>query len=285
MKTIRTTAAMAAWRRRLHREGVTIGFVPTMGALHDGHRSLIRAARMTCDTVVVSIFVNPTQFGPTEDLSNYPRQLGLDRALCLTEGVDVVFAPERRTMYPPGAQTVVAVPAIARRWEGEARPHHFQGVATIVTKLLCLVQPDITWFGQKDYQQAALVQQLMKDLNFPGRLIVHPTVRDSDGLALSSRNIYLSKIHRQAAPVLFRALEAGSAAIHAGERRGASIQRRMARVVAQEPLAVLEYLAVCDPITLEPVSRLPRRVVLLGALRIGRIRLLDNTLVSFRDKV
>ncbi|MBI4000916.1 MAG: pantoate--beta-alanine ligase, partial [Nitrospira defluvii] len=266
MKTIRTTAAMAAWSRRLHREGVTIGFVPTMGALHAGHRALIRAARLACDAVVVSIFVNPTQFGPTEDLSKYPRQLGFDQALCRTEGVDVVFAPARQTMYPPGAQTVVAVPALARRWEGEARPHHFQGVATVVTKLLCLVLPDSTWFGQKDYQQAALVQQLVKDLNLPGRLIVHPTVRESDGLALSSRNVYLSAPHRQAAPVLYRALQAGAAAIRAGERRGAQIQRSMARVVAQEPLAIPEYLAVCDPLTLEPVSTLPRKAVLLGAL-------------------
>ena len=275
---------MAAWSRRLRREGVTIGFVPTMGALHAGHRALIRAARLACDAVVVSIFVNPTQFGPTEDLSKYPRQLGLDQALCRTEGVDVVFAPVRQTMYPPGAQTVVTVPALARRWEGEARPHHFQGVATIVTKLLCLVQPDSTWFGQKDFQQAALVQQLVKDLNLPGRLIVHPTVRESDGLALSSRNVYLSAPHRQAAPVLYRALQAGAAAIRGGERRGAQIQRSMARVVAEEPLAIPEYLAVCDPLTLEPVSTLPRKALLLGALRIGDVRLLDNRLVSVRRK-
>lgn len=284
MRTIRTPRTMVAWSRRLHREGVTIGFVPTMGALHAGHRALIRAARLACDAVVVSIFVNPTQFGPMEDLSKYPRQLGLDRALCRAEGVDVIFAPERQAMYPPGAQTVVTVPDIARRWEGEARPHHFQGVATVVTKLLCLVQPDIGWFGQKDYQQAALVQQLMKDLSLPGRLIVHPTVREPDGLALSSRNVYLSGSCRQAAPVLYRALQAGAAAIRAGERRGPQIQRRMARVVAQEPLATTEYLAVCDPLTLEPLTTLHRNAVLLGALRIGDVRLLDNRLVSVRRK-
>ena len=247
-----------------------------------GHRALIRAARLACDAVVVSIFVNPTQFGPTEDLSKYPRQLGLDRALCLAEGVDVIFAPERQAMYPPGAQTVVTVPAIARRWEGEARPHHFQGVATVVTKLLCLIQPDNTWFGQKDYQQAALVRQLVTDLNLPGRLIVHPTVREPDGLAMSSRNIYLSASSRQVAPVLYRALQAGAAAIRAGERRGPQIQRRMARVVAQEPLATTEYLAVCDPLTLEPLTTVHRKTVLLGALRIGDVRLLDNRLVLVR---
>lgn len=275
---------MAAWSRRLHREGVTIGFVPTMGALHDGHRALIRAARLACDAVVVSIFVNPTQFGPSEDLSKYPRRLGLDRALCRSEGVDVVFAPDAQTMYPPGTQTVVTVPAVAHRWEGAARPHHFQGVATIVTKLLCLVQPDVTWFGQKDYQQAALVQRLVKDLNLPVRLIIHPTVREADGLAMSSRNVYLSAPHRQAAPVLYRALQAGAAAVRAGERRGARIQRSMALVVAQEPLATPDYLAVCDPLTLEPLSTVQQKALLIGALRIGRVRLLDNMLVSFRRK-
>lgn len=284
MKIIRTTSAMADWSRRLHREGVTIGFVPTMGALHEGHRALIRAARLACDAVVVSIFVNPTQFGPTEDLSKYPRQLRLDQALCRKEGVDVVLAPTTETMYPAASQTVVTVPAMARRWEGEARPHHFQGVATIVTKLLSLVQPDNTWFGQKDYQQVALVQQLVKDLNLPGDVVVHPTMREADGLALSSRNVYLSRPQRQAAPVLYRALQAGAAAIRAGERRGTHIQRHMTRVVAAEPLATIEYLSVCNPNTLEPLSALHRQAVLLGALRIGPVRLLDNVLISFRRR-
>ncbi len=282
MKIIHATPAMAEWSRRLHREDVTIGFVPTMGALHEGHRALIRAARLACDAVVVSIFVNPTQFGPTEDLSKYPRQLRRDQALCRKEGVDVIFAPTVKTMYPAGSQTIVTVPGIARRWEGEARPHHFQGVATVVTKLLSLVHPDRTWFGQKDYQQAALVQQLVKDLNLPGRLVVHPTVRESDGLALSSRNVYLSTQQRQAAPVLYRALQTGAAAIRAGERRGAAIQRHMTRMAAAEPLATVEYLAVCDPSTLEPLPTLHRHAVLLGVLRMGTVRLLDNMLISFR---
>ncbi|MCC2640649.1 MAG: panC [Nitrospira sp.] len=255
-----------------------------MGALHAGHRALIQAARSACDVVVVSIFVNPRQFGPTEDLSKYPRQLELDRALCRAEEVDVVFAPAEQEMYPPGNQTIVTVPSIARRWEGEARPQHFQGVATIVTKLLCLIQPDIAWFGQKDYQQAALVQRLMKDLNLPGRLIIHRTVREPDGLALSSRNVYLTARQRRAAPVLYRALQAGAAAVHAGERRSRHIQRSMAHIVAQEPLATPEYLACCDPLTLEPVSTLHRSAVLLGAIRVGRVRLLDNILVSLPRK-
>lgn len=282
MKTIRSTAAMAAWSKRLHREGVTIGFVPTMGALHAGHRALIRAARLACDAVVVSIFVNPTQFGPTEDLSKYPRQLGLDRSLCRAEGVDVVFAPDRDAMYPPGSQTIVTVPALSRRWEGEARPHHFQGVATIVTKLLSLVQPDTSWFGQKDYQQAALVRQLAADLNLSGRIIVHPTVREADGLALSSRNVYLSAQQRQAAPVLFRALQAGAAALRSGARKGPQIRRHMVRLVAQEPIATIDYLAVCDPRSLEPLATVQSQAVLLGAIRIGGVRLLDNLLVTVR---
>ncbi|MCK6492943.1 MAG: pantoate--beta-alanine ligase [Nitrospira sp.] len=282
MKTIRSTAAMAAWSKRLHREGVTIGFVPTMGALHAGHRALIRAARLACDAVVVSIFVNPTQFGPTEDLSKYPRRLGLDRSLCRAEGVDVVFAPDRDAMYPPGSQTIVTVPALSRRWEGEARPHHFQGVATIVTKLLSLVQPDTSWFGQKDYQQAALVRQLATDLNLSGRIIVHPTVREADGLALSSRNVYLSAQQRQAAPVLFRALQAGAAALRSGARKGPQIRRHMVRLVAQEPIATIDYLAVCDPRSLEPLATVQSQAVLLGAIRIGGVRLLDNLLVTVR---
>lgn len=275
---------MADWSRRLHREGVTIGFVPTMGALHEGHRALIRAARLACDAVVVSIFVNPTQFGPTEDLAKYPRQLRLDRMLCAKEGVDVIFVPTASAMYPCGFQTIVAVPPLARRWEGEARPHHFQGVATVVTKLLSLVQPDISWFGQKDFQQAALVRQLAKDLNLPGLLKVHPTVREADGLALSSRNVYLSAQQRKAAPVLYRALQAGAAAIRDGERRGSLIRRRMARLIETERLVSPEYLAVCDPSTLEPLQTIQRQAILLGVIRIGSVRLLDNMPVTVRPK-
>ncbi len=162
MKIIRTPQSMTAWSERLRREGVTIGFVPTMGALHDGHRSLIRAARLRCDALVVSIFVNPTQFSPTEDLSSYPRPIARDRALCREEGVDVCFEPSASAMYPDGFQTTVTVPTLAHRWEGEARPHHFAGVATVVTKLFGAVQPHLALFGQKDYQQAALVRQLVQ---------------------------------------------------------------------------------------------------------------------------
>jgi pantoate--beta-alanine ligase len=255
-----------------------------MGALHEGHRALVRAARLACDAVVVSIFVNPTQFGPTEDLAKYPRQFRLDRALCAKEGVDAIFAPTATAMYPAGFQSIVAVPGLARRWEGEARPHHFQGVATVVTKLLSLVHPDISWFGQKDFQQAALVRQLAKDLNLPGTLRVHPTVREHDGLALSSRNVYLSACQREAAPVLYRALQAGAAAVRSGERRGALIQRLMTQMIKTEPSVTPEYLAVCDPSTLEPLQTIQRRAILLGAIRLGTVRLLDNMPVTVSPK-
>ena len=275
---------MAEWSRCLHREGVTVGFVPTMGALHEGHRALIRAARLACDAVVVSIFVNPAQFAPTEDLAKYPRQFRLDRALCAKEGVDAIFAPTAAAMYPAGFQSIVAVPGLARRWEGEARPHHFQGVATVVTKLLSLVQPDISWFGQKDFQQAALVRQLAKDLNLPGTLKVHPTVRERDGLALSSRNVYLSVHQREIAPVLYRALQAGAAAIRGGERRGERVQRLMAHIIKAERSVTPEYLAVCDPSTLELLPTIQRHAILLGAIRLGTVRLLDNMPVVIRSR-
>ena len=280
MKIIRTAPSMTAWSERLRREGVTIGFVPTMGALHDGHRSLIRAARLQCDALVVSIFVNPAQFSPTEDLSAYPRPIARDRALCREEGVDVCFEPTVRVMYPEGFQTTVAVPALARRWEGTARPHHFVGVATVVTKLFGIVSPHLALFGQKDYQQAALVRQLVKDLNLGVEIQMRPTVRERDGLAMSSRNVYLSPDERRIAPLLSQALRAGGQAIAGGMNNVAAIERIMRQTIEQEPTIHVEYMAVCDPDSLEPLSVISTRAVLLGAVRIGSIRLIDNLLVK-----
>lgn len=270
---------MAAWSRQLHREGVTIGFVPTMGALHDGHRALIREARLQCDALVVSIFVNPSQFAPTEDLAKYPRPIAKDRALCREEGVDICFEPGVTAMYPDGFETIVTVPAIAQRWEGELRPHHFAGVATIVTKLFGIVRPDIAVFGQKDFQQAALVRRLIEDLNLGVKLIVHPTVRGRDGLALSSRNVYLSETDRILAPILYKSLQAGAEAIKEGMTSGRKVQSMMTQVLRKEPAAALDYLAVCDPETLAPVEFVHDQAVLLGAIRIGTVRLIDNLLV------
>jgi len=271
---------MAAWSEQLRREGVTVGFVPTMGALHDGHRSLIRAARLRCDALIVSIFVNPAQFSPTEDLSTYPRSITHDRALCREEGVDVCFEPTAQGMYPDGFQTTVTVPALARRWEGEARPHHFAGVATVVTKLFGMVQPHLAWFGQKDYQQAVLVRKLSEDLNLGVAIQVSQTVRERDGLAMSSRNIYLSADERRVAPLLSQALRAGQQMIVGGTRDVAAIERIMRQTIEQAPTIHLEYLAVCDQDNLEPLSVVADRAVLLGAVRIGSIRLIDNLLVN-----
>jgi pantoate--beta-alanine ligase len=285
MKIIRTARSMVAWSERLRREGVTVGFVPTMGALHDGHRSLIRAARLRCDALVVSIFVNPAQFSPTEDLSAYPRPIAHDRALCREEGVDVCFEPTAQGMYPDGFQTTVTVAALARRWEGEARPHHFSGVATVVTKLFGMVQPHLALFGQKDYQQAVLVRKLAEDLNLGVAIQIGQTVRERDGLAMSSRNVYLSADERRIAPLLSQALRAGRQMIMSGRRHVAAIERNMRQTIEQAPTIQVEYLAVCDQDNLEPLSVVADRAVLLGAVRIGSVRLIDNLLVNMlREK-
>lgn len=278
MRTIYSPSAMTAWSHRLRREGVVIGFVPTMGALHEGHRALLRAARLKCDALVVSMFVNPIQFAPSEDLATYPRRLSQDRTICREEDVDVCFEPTPAAMYPKGFQTVVTVPSVARRWEGETRPHHFGGVATVVTKLFGVVRPDVVWFGQKDFQQCAVVRQLVKDLNFNIRLIVRPTVRERDGLAMSSRNVFLSTEERRLAPMLYQALLAAQRAIETGVADPKTVQAMMRKVLEAQPAIRIDYLAICDPDTLEPLDRIDRQAVILGAIRLGSVRLIDNVL-------
>jgi pantoate--beta-alanine ligase len=241
---------------------------------------LIRTARIACDAVAVSLFVNPRQFGPSEDFSRYPRRFKEDAALCRREGVDVLFAPSPNMMYPPGFQTSVMVRQLSHRWEGAHRPGHFDGVATVVTKLISLVRPDKTFFGQKDYQQAVMVKQLVADLNLGAQVAIHPTVREPDGLAMSSRNVYLTAAQRRVAPILYRALQAGRDALKAGVRSGARIRRVMANRISAEPSVRIDYLAVCDAATLEPLTRVTGKTVLLGAIRLGRIRLIDNVLVN-----
>lgn len=275
---------MAAWSQRLRREGVTIGFVPTMGALHDGHRALIRAARLQCDALVVSIFLNPTQFAPTEDLAKYPRPIVNDRALCRAEGVDICFEPPVKAMYPDGFETVVTVPGIAQRWEGEIRPHHFAGVATVVTKLFGMVRPDVAVFGQKDFQQAALIRRVIEDLSLGVTLIVHPTVREQDGLAMSSRNVYLSASDRVLALVLYKSLLAGQRAVREGITDGKRISSIMRETVEQQAPTTIDYLVACDPKTLEPWNGTTSRVVLLGAMRLGSVRLIDNLVVPISKR-
>ena len=282
MRRIRTGNAMRAWSRALRREGVTIGLVPTMGALHEGHRSLIRAARLACDAVAVSIFVNPLQFGPLEDFDRYPRSLTPDLRLCRSGGVDAVFLPRAQEMYPPDFETAVSVQRLTRRYEGLSRPGHFGGVTTVVTKLLNIVRPDKAFFGQKDYQQAVVVARLVKDLNLDTEIVMRPTVREPDGLALSSRNLHLSPEERKAATVLYRALSDGRELIRAGERSVKKVEAAMTRLIWAEPLARLDYLAVADPITLDEVRSVRGRVVLLLAVWIGKSRLIDNLIVTAR---
>ncbi len=282
MRIIRTTQALRTWRRRQDPPGTSIGLVPTMGALHAGHRSLMQRARRTCQTVAVSIFVNPLQFGPSEDYRRYPRDLSRDLACCREEQVDLVFLPEPDTLYPRDFQTTVVVSTLAQRWEGEHRPTHFQGVTTVVTKLLNLVRPARAFFGQKDYQQWCVIRQLVKDLDLDTRVTLCPTIRDTDGFALSSRNRYVTTSQRQRALALYQALSAGKAAIGRGMRRAGPVEKRMAKILDTGHGLDVEYLACCDARTLEPLARLRGTVVLLGAIRVGGVRFIDNLIVRIR---
>ena len=254
----------------------TIGFVPTMGALHEGHLSLVRLAREQVNRVVVSIFVNPTQFGPKEDFSLYPRRPENDAEMLKAAGCDLLFLPEVETIYPPGNTTFVEPGGPAEGLEGALRPGHFRGVATVVCALFNLVRPDVAVFGKKDAQQLAVVRQMVRDLHVPVDIVPAETARDADGLALSSRNAYLSPEERRAAPVLYRALRAAEQAIAGGERRGGEVRRVMREVLDGEPLARTEYAEVVDAETFRPVDTLTGSLVLPLAVRIGGTRLIDN---------
>jgi len=281
MKLIRSASRMAAVARRFRQQGRRVGVVPTMGALHEGHLSLIRHAAARNEVVIVTIFVNPLQFGPREDFARYPRPLARDLRLARQGGADVVFLPSVQELYPRDFETIVDVGALAERWEGRARPGHFRGVATVVTILFQLTQPTNAYVGQKDYQQALIIQRLARDLRLPLRVHLRPTVREADGVAMSSRNAYLTAAQRRQASGIFRALAAGRARIRAGERRAETVARHMRRLLAAAmPRARIEYLAVVDAKTLIPSSRLTGRVALLAAVRLGRTRLIDNLLVD-----
>lgn len=253
-----------------------VGFVPTMGYLHEGHLSLVRRARQECKSVVVSIFVNPTQFGPKEDLANYPRDLERDLRLLEPLGVDLVWAPTTEVMYPPGFQTWVEVEGLTRPLEGAARPGHFRGVTTVVAKLFNAVQPQVAYFGQKDAQQAVVIRRMTQDLNFPIEIVVCPTVREADGLAMSSRNVYLDPSQRQAATVLYRALSAARAAYDGGERQAERLRQIMRQVLASEPLAQVQYVSCADYETLEELEQVRGKALLSLAVFIGKTRLIDN---------
>lgn len=256
------------------------GLVPTMGFLHEGHLSLVDRAKAENDHVAVSIFVNPTQFSPMEDLSAYPRDLERDLALLDSRGVDLVWTPEPQVVYPPGFQTYVTVEEVSRPLEGASRPTHFRGVATVVAKLFNVFQPDRAYFGQKDAQQAVVIRQMARDLDFPLEVVVCPIVREADGLALSSRNVYLTPEQRAAAPVLSRALTAARACWDAGERDGERLRAAMLSVLAGEPLALVDYVSAADPATLAELGRATDGALLSMAVRVGRARLIDNLLLD-----
>ena len=284
MHIIRSVRALQSWKRKPVSKKGAMGLVPTMGALHAGHRSLIQRARRSCQTVVVSLFVNPLQFGQKEDLNRYPRSITTDLNLCREMGADVVFLPSRQDIYPEDFQTMVHVFKLTQRWEGEHRPTHFQGVTTVVTKLLNLVRPDCAFFGQKDYQQYLVMRQLAKDLNMETKIVLCPTIRETDGLAMSSRNQYLSIQQRQVATMLFETLRAGKERFQSGEKLAGTVLREIRKNLASEPTIKIDYVAVCDAKTLEPVKEARGNIVLLGAIRIGRVRLIDNLLVSVPRK-
>lgn len=274
LTTIAETRALLDQRRA---EGVSVGFVPTMGYLHDGHGSLMRAARADNDLVVASIFVNPLQFAAGEDLSNYPRDLDRDRELAADNGVGVLFVPDVEEMYPLGpVLTTVSVDELSTRWEGASRPSHFAGVATVVSKLFNIVGPCRAYFGEKDYQQLAVIRRMVADLSAPIEVVGCPIIREPDGLAMSSRNVYLSPEDRAAAVVLRRALDAGLEVVTAGHADPEVVTAAMTDVVAAEARATLDYAAAVDPDTLEVPDRLGPEARLLIAAELGRTRLIDN---------
>lgn len=276
LTTVTTIAELRQALDPVRAAGRTVGFVPTMGYLHDGHASLMAAARAERDVVVTSIFVNPLQFGPTEDLDAYPRDLHRDTALAAETGVDLLFVPSGREMYPEPIRTNVSVAGVSAPLEGRARPTHFDGVATVVAKLFAIVGPCTAYFGEKDFQQLAVVRRMVADLSIPVEVVGCPTVREADGLAMSSRNAYLTPEERAAAPVVHAALQVGRTAILDGERDPAVVRAAMAARVGTESLAKLDYAEVVDAATFEVPNPLAGSLRLLAAVRFGRARLIDN---------
>jgi pantoate--beta-alanine ligase len=277
MLTVSTIADLRAHLDRSRAAGRRVGFVPTMGYLHAGHASLMAAARRDTDVVVASIFVNPLQFAPTEDLDAYPRDLPGDTAVAEGEGVDLLFVPTVEEMYPDGeVLTTVAVSRVSAHLEGRTRPSHFAGVATVVAKLFAIVGPCASYFGEKDFQQIAVIRQMVRDLSIPVDVVACPTRREPDGLAMSSRNAYLTPEERAAAPAVHATLQAGRAAIDAGERDPSKVRALMTDLIAAEPLADLDYAEVVDARTLDVVDPLAGELRLLAAVRFGKARLIDN---------
>ena len=280
METIRTIPWMKQQARQARSESRIIGFVPTMGALHAGHLALVERAKSDCSPVIASIFLNPKQFGPKEDLAKYPRTFAADSEKLSNAGVDALFAPEAAEMYPSSFRTYVNVEGLSDRLEGRSRPGHFHGVTTVVLKLLEIVQPHFAYFGRKDAQQVRLISQMVRDLNLDTEIVVCPIVRESDGLALSSRNSYLTAGERKAATVLHRALSAARDEIRSGTRDALQLQSSIRRVLSTEPLAVIDYVEVVDAETFEPLTRISRPSYILLAAFLGKTRLIDNLYIE-----
>ena len=281
MEIINRKQRMSSIVRKLRREGKTIGFVPTMGALHEGHVALVKEARQLSDIVVVSIFVNPTQFGPNEDFDRYPRDLTADAAMLAEYEVDYVFVPDMDEIYGPGFSTYVYVEGLTETLEGASRPGHFRGVATVVTILFNAIRPDRAFFGSKDAQQVGVVKRLTKDLGFETEIVVVPTVREESGLALSSRNAYLSEEERQKASIIYQALRDAKIAFRDGERNGSRLAQIVEEKISREPLARIDYIAVVNNQDLEPIEKIDDKEVLLAvAVRFGKVRLIDNIVLN-----
>ena len=282
MELINRRQRMSSVARKIRREqDRTIGLVPTMGALHEGHLSLVREARRMCDVVVVSVFVNPTQFGPGEDYEKYPRDLTKDTALLTDYNVDYIFAPTVEEMYPKGFATYVNVEGLSDQLEGASRPGHFRGVSTVVTVLLNTVRPDFAFFGQKDAQQALIIRRLVKDLAFETEIVVLPTVREDSGLAISSRNLYLTEEEQRAAAIIHLALTRAKAAYKDGERSGPRMEALVRSTIELEPRVRLDYLTISDADSLEHLDKLDERPILIAvAAYVGKTRLIDNTILN-----
>ena len=267
-------SAVKAWKK----EGLSVGFVPTMGYLHEGHQSLMQKAVSENDRVVVSIFVNPMQFGPSEDLESYPRDLEKDASLCEASGVDLIFHPEPKEMYHSDFSSFVDMHGLTESLCGKSRPAHFRGVCTVVTKLFNIVQPDCAYFGQKDAQQVAVIRRMTEDLNMNVKIVAVPIVREPDGLAMSSRNKYLDPAQRQAALVLSRSLEQAASLLTAGERDSALILAAVRELIDQQPLAEIDYVSLVDPLSLAAIERVEQQALLALAVKFGKTRLIDNML-------
>ena len=283
MRIVRDIPELRRIIRQAKRKGKRIGFVPTMGALHEGHLSLIRRAQKETDLVVISIFVNPIQFNRASDLKSYPRTLAQDAQLAAGAGAQILFAPPAQAIYPPGFQTYVEAERLSRIVEGQFRPGHFRGVTTVVAKLFNLVQPNIAYFGQKDAQQARIIRQMVRDLDFDLRLKILPTVREPDGLAMSSRNKLLSSEARRSSRILFEALQQAKRLIECGERRRIVVERRMRQVIRRIPQAKIDYAAIVDAETFERVDRIRGTVQILLAVWIGSVRLIDEMIVCIEQ--